>query len=410
MKNKVTSILLSVIIAFGLWLYVINSVSPGSTDTIYNIPIVWEGESLLTDRNLMITSVSANTIMLELSGNRTDLNKVDASNITVKMNLSGINEPGTQIPLTYTITYPGDVPSNAFVEERKSPDTIYVTVEARREKEVPVEIIWNGTTPEGFVSDRENYTLDYPTINVKGPASVADLIEKAVIEVDLNDRKESISESYRYTLCDAEGNPVDAEKITTNVAEVRLDVKIQRVKQLELKLDVTYGGGATPKNTEIKIDPAVIRVSGGEAVLEQLGDEYLLGQLNLGMLDQSRDDLQYTITLPEGVTNETGITEATVSVTFNGLSTREFVIDEINVLNVPEGMEADLITEKLTVVLRGPTGDIAKLSEENITVTVDFADAVVGTNYYKAVIDCGEGFQSIGAMGTYSISATVQEK
>ena len=51
--------------------------------------------------------------------------------------------------------------------------------------------------------------LDYPTVTVVGPASVADQIEKAVIEVDLTERRESISESFRYTLCDAEGNPVD---------------------------------------------------------------------------------------------------------------------------------------------------------------------------------------------------------
>ena len=40
MKNRFGSILLSIVIAFGLWLYVITYVSPNSEETYYNIPVV----------------------------------------------------------------------------------------------------------------------------------------------------------------------------------------------------------------------------------------------------------------------------------------------------------------------------------------------------------------------------------
>ena len=33
MKNKITSFLLALVIAFGLWVYVITSVSPGSQES-----------------------------------------------------------------------------------------------------------------------------------------------------------------------------------------------------------------------------------------------------------------------------------------------------------------------------------------------------------------------------------------
>ena len=41
MRNKILSGLLSLVIAFGLWLYVITYVSPGSEETYYNIPVVF---------------------------------------------------------------------------------------------------------------------------------------------------------------------------------------------------------------------------------------------------------------------------------------------------------------------------------------------------------------------------------
>ena len=408
MKSKLTSILLSLAIAFGLWMYVITSVSPGSEETYYNIPVVMDGEALLAERNLMITESSGSSATLVLSGNRSDLYKVNRENITLKANLSSILEEGTHA-VTYSISYPGDVAQNAFEVLSQSPKYIYVTVERRLTKEVPVEVKWIGSTPEGFMSDRENKVLDYAYITVSGPASVADLIEKAIIEVDLTEQRESISQSYRYTLCDGEGNPVDAEQITTNVEEVHLDVKIQRVKEVQLQVDVTYGGGANADNTRIELSTDTIRLSGGEAVLEELGDTIILGKINLAEITKSQT-LTFPITLPEGVTNLTGVTEVDATITFSGLSTREFTIEDIQMVNVPEGMEAELITEKLQIVVRGPTSLVVSLTEEDISVLVDLTGAEADTSTFKATVVFSDPSTSAGALGTYSVSVIVQEK
>ena len=405
MKNKLTSIALSLVIAFGLWLYVVTNVSPEDEYTFYNIPVVMEGEVVLNEQNMMITDISADDINLTLSGNRSDLAKVNSGNITVKLDLTKIYEPG-KIALTPNISYPGDVASNALTEENRYPANIYVTVEARRNKEVPVEILWSGATPEGFMSDRENRVLDYESVTVVGPASVADLIEKAVIEVDLNEQRKSISQDFRYTLCDKDGNPVDAELITTNVESVHLDVKIQQVKEVKLLLDVVYGGGATEQNTTITIDPAVIRLSGGEAVLAELGDSITLGRINLGNVEKS-GEITFPITLPEGVNNLSNITEVKVNIKFTGLAVKEFEVENIVAENIPEGLEADIIEKKITVTLRGPAGELSRIEPEDITVKADFTGAVAGTSTFKASIVFSEEFASVGAMKAYSVTANV---
>ena len=409
MKNKISSIALSVLIAFGLWGYVITTVSPGYTDTFYNIPVVKEGSGVLEDRNLIITYQSSDNVDVTVSGNRTDVNKVDSSNITVKVDVSKIDEPGTMIPARCNVTFPGDVPNGALTTESISPDTIYFTVEERREKQVPVEVEWIGSTPEGFMSDRENRILDYGDITVSGPASVADLIEKAVVEVDLTEQRESISQSYRYTLCDAEGNPVDAQKITTNVEEVHLDVKIQRVKEVQLSVDVIYGGGADEDHTRVQLSTEVIRLSGGEAVMEELGDTIVLGKVHLAEITKSQS-LTFPINLPEGVTNLTGVTEVEANIMFQGLSTREFTIEKIKMINVPEGMEAELITEKLQIIVRGPTGEVVNLTEDDISVSVDLSGAEADTSTFKATVLFDSEFPSVGALGAYTVSVIVRAK
>ncbi len=406
-KNKLSSILLSLLVSFGLWLYVFNNISQEDDNTFYNIPVIMEGEAGLAEQNLMITGVSTERVSLNLSGMRNDLNKVDNSNIIVKVNLANIDEPGEKIPLTYNVSYTADLSNNALAVEKKDPQYIYVDVDYRRTKEVPVEIKWTGIRSENYLYDTENTVLDYPMVTVVGPAAVADQIDHAVVEVDLTERTMSISESFRYTLCDISGEPVDAEQITTNVEEIRLDTRIQQIKDLELTANVIYGGGATEVNTVVKVEPSTIRVSGGEAVLEELGDSLQICTVNLAEVEKVSSETVYTIPLPEGVTNQTGITEAVVTVKITGVSPRELTIDNFQIINVPEGMEAEIINANLTVKVRGPSVQILALKEEDITAVVDFSDAEIGTATYKATIQFAEGFEAVGALKTYSVSATV---
>ena len=44
MKNKILAALLSVAVAFGLWLYVITVVNPESEKTYYEIPVVLQNK------------------------------------------------------------------------------------------------------------------------------------------------------------------------------------------------------------------------------------------------------------------------------------------------------------------------------------------------------------------------------
>ena len=406
MKNKITSLLLAFAIAFGLWIYVITTVSPGSQETFYNIPVAKDGETVLAERGLMITSVSTNTVNLTLSGTRKDLAKVNSGNITLKVDLSKIYGPGTH-SLRYTPSYPGDVASNAFVEESRYPENIVFTVEERRTSIIPVEVLWVGNTPEGFLTEKENKQLDYSQVTVTGPASVVDQIARAVIQVDLTERRESVSGSYRYTLCNAAGEPVDAELITTNVEEIRLDVKIRRFKDIAITYELVEGGGAKKQNVIVKLSEDTIRVSGSDAVLEALGDEIVVGVIDLGDIQDTV--LTYPINLPADVTNLSGVTSVEVSVKFVGVSTATVPVRSFNIINVPEGMQVDLNTKHLDIVVRGPASSMQKLDAEDIIVTLDFAGKEPGSmESYPVTITFSTELKDVGEVGTYQIWATLE--
>lgn len=408
MKKRLSYLLLSLVMAFSLWYYVITVVSPGSEDEFTDIPVVLEGESALEERGLMIVATGKTTATIRLSGNRSDLNQLNRSNITLKANLATIYDPGENIQLGYTTSFPGSVANNAFVVERRYPSYITVSVAKRAYKDVDVNVVYAGAVPEGFTTKNDEETLDSETIRISGPENVVETIFQAKIEVTLTDRTETIDESYKFTLCDENGEPVDSELITVYQEEVRLRLPIQKVKTVPLTVKVVSGGGATEKNTSITIDPMQVQVCGSAAALEDL-DEIILGTIDLAEYAEAAE-VPFDIVMPEGVTNMTGVTKATVSIKFPALSTRKFTIENIQAINVPDGLELEITTQMLEVILRGPSSEIAAITPEDIIVTVDFTGAETGTSSRKVQIALGTAFPNTGALGSYSVYTTVRAK
>jgi len=113
MKRKIVYALLATLISIGLWLYVVTVVNPEYEDTFYNIQVSLQNDEILRERGLMVVSDEIPTVTLKLAGNRSDMIKLNSSNITLKADLSRIHSAGEQ-ELEYTITYPDGVPTNAF--------------------------------------------------------------------------------------------------------------------------------------------------------------------------------------------------------------------------------------------------------------------------------------------------------
>ena len=407
-RNKLGSILLAITIAFGLWLYVVTNVSIEDERTYHDIPVAFEGEIALEERGLMITHGTDATVDLRLYGARTNLNKLTSSNINIKVNLARIYDVG-QVEVDYDISYPGDVPSNAFTELSKNPSAITLIVEERIKKEVPVTVSFTGSVAAEYLCDADNVTLDQPYITIVGPASAVGKIEQAVIDLDLTDRTETISESFQYTLCDASGEPVDAGLVVADTAQIHLDLAILRFKELPVTYTLVEGGGASKDNVTITMDTSVIRVSGSDMALESL-TQINVGVINLANIKEDTT-LIYTVDLPDNVSNLSGVKEVKVDVALKGLTTREFNIEDIRVTGVPRGMSYELVTKKLTVVLRGPTALINKMTANDLVVTADLSGKDAGTVMVNAGIDTvGETYDAVGALGTFSVSVILTEK
>ncbi len=416
MKSKIILFLVSLVVAFGLWFYVITVVSPDSEISINNVSVQSQGEKLLLEQsNLMVvTDMSDLEVDLVLNGNRSDLIKLSRSNITITVDVSKIDRAGKH-EVTYDITLPGDIPSNAVAVQTRDPDRLTLTVENRvRNPEVPLRIIYDKTELPGNYTMKES-AMEYPeTITVSGPESIMKTVAYAEVRLDLDGRQESyIDESVPYVLYDKDGEEIESELLTHD-GSVLLTIPINYTKVLPLKLQLKAGGGAAEKDAQVRFfvpkpedsdeqDEEItgITVSGSKPILD--GES----ALTLASIDLStvRDGDKLTFSLEElpllkeeGINNESGITEIYALITFPRLKEQEFQDMLISTVGVGEGLQANLSQKRISIIVRGPADLVEKLERGDITVVVDLTGVTESKEYYPIRVVFGDDFSALGAL------------
>ena len=406
MKKKALAFLLSAVVAFGLWLYVITVVSPESEKTYYDIPVVMQNKNILTERGLMIVSDEPN-VTLALKSDRTILNDLNESNINVIINLANIEKPGIH-NLTYDISYPGNIPHNEVSVLSSSTDLITLKIENRIRKTIPIVLDYSNTAvPTGYTADKENAELDYTEIEVTGPESVINQITQAVIQVNLSNQTKTVVGEFQYTLCDKQKQAVDAEKVTVNTEKVNLLVKVEKVKEIPLRVEIVDGGGATSENCTITVDTTQIQISGSDVLLENL-DSLTVGTVNLAEILENQT-LTFPIVLPEGVTNQTGVEQVLVDIKLPELKTKTLKVTTITGVNAPAGLKVDITTKERQVTVRGPEDLIEQIVATDVSLIVNLAEAQAGNHTLKADVVIAEAFAEVGVLDTYQVSVNLRE-
>ena len=412
MKSKILTILLSVAIAFGLWLYVITYEYTQIEYTFYNVEVQMLGESVLQDRGLMIASESERTVDLTISGKRSDISKLKSSDITVLVDLNPIYEPGERT-LSYDVSFPGDIQNSALEIVSRNPENIRLTIANWESKEIPVEPEVLGTLAEGFVVDKDGITVSHKTVSISGPEDLLDQIQIGKIRVDMEGERGTKEGVAKLILCDAQGKAVDGDlqKVVVSTSNIQFEIPVRQTKEITLLLPIIPGGGLTAEDVKLSISTEKITVTG--PVSAKLPESITLGQIDLAKEQESFTNREYTIELPAGVNVEGNQgTTVFVSLTLPDTEKRTLVIpnSQITVNGVPENYEANP-GGTLEITLRGPVGAFEGFQTSDISVTVN-VDGATTIGQYPVEIKI-HGNDKIGAVegenGPYTIYVLMTE-
>ncbi|MCC2256399.1 hypothetical protein AAAT94_17680 [Intestinimonas aquisgranensis] len=378
-ESKIFNIILSILIALGLWAYVTASVTDVGESTVRNIPVTVVGEEALNAKGLMIDPNTKLTVNARVSGNRSLLVSM-ASNpseyFSATINVAEITEPGTyDLSCTITPEFTSLTSTGVRVMDQEG-KTIQVTVTRLMSKTVEVRGVFKGTVDEDNNYRANPVEVTPGTIKVQGPETLVNQVEYAQVTITGDNLTKTYTGELGFQLMTADGEVVDDDDLTTNVNTVSVVMPVVKTMEVPLSVEYVYGGGITEDNFEryvtVDIQPATIQVSGDEADVSYLeGKTITVGKIDLSQVVQEEQVFVFPIELSTELSNDSGITQATVTVTIKGLETKTVETSNIDIINTPDGFTADAVTQSLQVKVRGPADALETVEGYQIRVVVD---------------------------------------
>ena len=395
-------LVISILVALGIWVYVDITQDITASKEVSNIPVEFQGEdTTLAERGLMLLPDSETTINLKLEGAKSILAQLDTAKLRVQADLSAVTETGIQT-VPCRVIYPeykfssrltATTPTNSF--------NITIDVGELYSREVEIRCDIQGTVAEGYIAGEPQFTPE--KLELRGPQEEVDAVSYAKVSLNIEDATETVDQALPYVLYNEAVEPISGGDIHAVQDEIRVVLPVDVVKELPLEIDFQEFPGLSKNNVSYQIEPASIVVSGEASLLNDV-DRLVLDSFDLSQLG-GNEVYHYVIQLPEGCTNLSGVTRATLTISFIDLIQDTRTATEFQAENVPEGKSVTILTDELTVRIQGTAADVAAVRDRDITVRADLQEvsAASGTYTVPAEILISTG-GDVGVVGTYQVT------
>ena len=411
--SKIFWMIVSFLVSFSVWVYVTSVETVESTKTFRNVQIELVGEdNLLSLRDLVITDLDTPTVTVEISGPRRTVNALEAEDLIAQVDVSKLTQTA-YTSLNYTIVYPSGVDRRTLQIISRSQDSVSFMVSKMTTKTVPVTGGFEGKANSGYI--QETPVFEPSTVTIGGPEAHLRNVHHAKVTFGTDLSLESTySIETGYTLMDVNDEPCPSDNLTCSPDTIRATLPVLKVKEVPLSMGLLNGAGASSKNTRITIEPKTLKLAGDSAVLAEIN------QIQLDTIDLTtfgtRFTGTYTIPVPNGMRNLSGVTEATVTVEVLGLETKLFDVDQFTWTGVNENVEVIVESAKIPVLMRGPASLISRVTPYNIRVEADLSSLMenLGSHFVsvKVSVPAVPGVGAVQDQGVpdYTVAIRLVEK
>ena len=362
--------------AFLLWIYAIGYDNTLFDRTFSGVEIEVVGEDILASEKgfTLAERQYFSSITVVAKGKRSQLNELSAEDFRAVVDVSKARKAGDQ---TIEITV---IAPNGINIESQSSDTVSIFVDEFTQRNDLLSVYVD--TGDGYVMT-EGVTFVSAVANplsvtVSGAKSVLEQVEGAYVNFNLDGHEisDDISGYGKIELRDKNGKVIDNPYIS--VSESTAYVSVSVVKEKEIPVRVAFVGGVYDVN---EIAPALsaksVTVSGSAAALAAINELVLeIDETEI----EGTEVFEFSIgaALPEGVSNESGLSKITVTVKMPELSVRKYTINaqKISVNNLPDGYTYE-IKNNLEVTLIGPRDAFNTFDQSLMTATVDYDNITV---------------------------------
>ena len=377
----------SLVLAFFIWLIVVNVSNPVQTRTITGVKVNVSNASYVESRGLSYRIENGfDTIAVTVRGNRSTVERLTADRITATANLTQIidfeSDP-VMVPLYVT------VPNIPAENVTAVPRNIEVVIEETVTREFVIAPTAGSTKPlNGY--EVGDLTCSPEKLTIRGPVSVIDKLDRVSAAVDVTNLSRDTDLAPTLSIYDKNGEVLsDTEMSYLSMSVNETDVTVH-VDLFQVHAGVTLAGETSGEPADgyqvgrVTITPATISVVGNQDALDLLAEQNDTITIDAasGALDVTgaEGDIDINVDIREFLPSGIALAEdvsytavVTVQILPYDSKSISYSTRKIRVTGLARNLNNVFSSDRVEIRVRGTDEALEDLDESKITVTANLA-------------------------------------
>lgn len=401
--------ILSVFLAFFVWLAVVNISNPDMTDT-QEVPLDILNEKILEASGKTYELLyDKSTVTISYKVRTLNRSSIKPSDFRAYIDLADMYEPTGAVPVKVEVKNNKNLISSATLVTK--PGVIRIATEDLQRKQFDLTPYYNGKPETGYYLG--TLTLSPTYVYVNGPVSVVGRISSVGIEINVEGATSDLSGTAPVKCFDANNNEIIIDdRVTFSRSEVDYTLPILKGKNLGLNFDIEGEVADGYRFTGIESSRNSVEVKGLKSNLAGVNAISIpKSELNI---DGAAGDKEVVIDLnqylPEGVELvEPSQNEIKVTLKVEAMESRtyELSVEQITQVGVSGEYSYEYDRDTVSVVIRGLKEDLDQLTADSLQAEMDVSQMEPGMHEGNLSFTLGDAYE---LMSSGSLRVTVAEK
>lgn len=398
-------LVISVILAFFIWLGIMNISDPVTVRTISGIPINFTNISYIESKGQSFETVEGNDrISIRVSGNRSVVERLTSSNVTATADLTQVVDfKSNPVMVPVSVSVPGVSSEDITV----IPSNVQIELEEMKSKDFVLNPTEEDTEP-GSGYEVGTMTANPEKITIRGSQSLIDKIDKVNAVVDVSGLTQDSDLSATIKIYDKNGDQLSDSQmsfLTFSVDESNIKVHtVLYAVDSDVKVNArTYGTPADGYQVgEITLTPNTIQVVGDANTMDDFrksGNTITITKDSEAInVSGASSDVTASVDigqfLPKGIRMASGISStivANVKILPYGSKAISLDVNTISKNNLGAGLNAVMTDPELDIRVSGSYRTLESLNASQIHASVDLSGKKEGTYSVPVQITLPEG-------------------
>ncbi len=376
MKEKIFKNLslkiLSVVFAVVLWTIIVNIYDPTTSYTFSNVSVQLINTESLTDKNYSYEIVDGGKISVYVSGPKSVVTNIKASDIVATADLSKISAFADYVDIHVSVVRNGQTLNN--VEAVPKTSAVRLSIENRATKTINVNTEVTGKPGDGYALVKQ--TLNPTSIKVTGPSSIIDTIDHAGITFDVTGATDEVHGDADIHLYDEEENEIKDVSVDLSQSSVSYTAQVVRIKTVA----VEAGYSGTPKDgytiSSVTLNQNYVQVYGDENALNNL-EKIVIPSNNINVDELDKDRI-YKFSLENYIDKSLHIlknSRVEVTVKVGTTTTKSITLNtsDIRVNGLDTSMTYGFADKTYNIEIEGNTDLVSTIDTSKISVSADLS-------------------------------------